>query len=241
MGADVGTQLEKGAEAVSTPPEGSCGTGLRHSLLFPPFGDKLMRGCCGWGRSPSPGHAAGPNWLEARVRLTAKYTEPPRAVGAVGAGPYLAHLRVPGQQGWGRSNGPKESSTGMSQVFQQTTGPLEPPEVQASPERVPDFLEHQTLSITPFRNPGLCEMWFYRTLIWPQRYPGGLAPLQVECSLRQRGVWPCSSPGHRALKTGHLLGPGRCMTHKWQAAGSCWGPGWRWEGPLPWARLKAAA
>lgn len=89
MGADVGTQLEKGAEAVSTPPEGSCGTGLRHSLLFPPFGDKLMRGCCGWGRSPSPGHAAGPNWLEARVRLTAKYTEPPRAVGAVGAGPYL--------------------------------------------------------------------------------------------------------------------------------------------------------
>lgn len=35
----------------------------------------------------------------------------------------------------------------MSQVFRQTAGPLEPPEVQASPERVPDFLEHQTLSI----------------------------------------------------------------------------------------------
>lgn len=120
-------------------------------------------------------------------------------------------------------------STGLSQAPPQTTGPLEPPEVRASPGRFPDFLEPQALFGGPeiptpdlvqgdlsllasggkglwgscglSGNSGLCETWCYLAVGWPHRaLPWGAHPITGGREPRRGGLG-CAA-GHRALVTG---------------------------------------
>lgn len=72
----MGLELEKGAEAVSTLPEGCCGSGLWHALLIHPCGQadqgQLWVGAFGISRPYSWAHLAG-----GQGQADSKYAEPP--------------------------------------------------------------------------------------------------------------------------------------------------------------------